>query len=206
MQHVCTSTHTSIRHNDMTSHTCIMRICIRIQIHTYIQVCLFIQGINRTQAYIHTTGMHQWSLFVQALTLFSGVMIITEQFTEILGEKGGQGIAALGGILVFLHVFVAVTPSLTKITQKIYVWNMSFVRDKEVNMQPCCACARMEEGDADEVCMYVCMVCMCVCVNVCVCAHVCMCERERKRRGQDLVQYLCMYVCVYIYIYACESE
>lgn len=94
--------------------------------------------------------MHQWSLFVQSLTLLSGIMIKTDQFTEILGEKGGQGRAALGGILVFFHFFVAVTPILKTITHTLYLWYVASQRD---NSKPaasfCCSAGSVEEGDAD---------------------------------------------------------
>jgi hypothetical protein len=66
--------------------------------------------------------MHQWSLLVQALTLLSGVMISTEQFIEILGEKGGKGIDALGGLLVFFHAFVTVTPLFDQAAKKLFNW------------------------------------------------------------------------------------
>jgi hypothetical protein len=67
-------------------------------------------------------GMHQWSLFVQATTLFSGLMIKAGQFKEIIGEKGGRGADALGGIILFLHAFVTVSPLLEKVSQKLRLW------------------------------------------------------------------------------------
>ncbi len=62
-------------------------------------------------------GMHQWALFVQTLTLLSGVMIKTDQFSEILGEKGGEGITALGNLLVALHFLVGLVPIISQAMQ-----------------------------------------------------------------------------------------
>jgi hypothetical protein len=92
-------------------------------------------------------GMHQWSLFVQSLTLLLGLMIKTDQFTEILGEPGGQGRAALGGILVFFHFFVAFTPMLDQIAHTIYIRYVASRRDG-VLASSCCSVSNMEEGDA----------------------------------------------------------
>ena len=49
-------------------------------------------------------------------------MISTEQFIEILGEKGGKGIDALGGLLVFFHAFVTVTPLFDQAAKKLFDW------------------------------------------------------------------------------------
>jgi hypothetical protein len=92
-------------------------------------------------------NMHEWSLFVQSLTLLAGVMIKTDQFTEILGEKGGQGQAALGGILIFFHFLVAVTPLLDMIVQKLYIWYVNSQR--EGSILACCRTANIEEGDSE---------------------------------------------------------
>jgi hypothetical protein len=92
-------------------------------------------------------NMHEWSLFVQSLTLLAGVMIKTDQFTEILGEKGGQGRAALGGILIFFHFLVAVTPLLDKLVQQVYIWYVSSQR--EGSILACCRTDNIEEGDSE---------------------------------------------------------
>ncbi len=92
-------------------------------------------------------NMHEWSLFVQTVTLLAGVMIKTDQFTEILGETGGQGRAALGGIIISLHFLVTVTPMLDKVAQKLYIWHVSSQRDGAT--LSCCSKANIEDGDSE---------------------------------------------------------
>jgi hypothetical protein len=93
-------------------------------------------------------GMHQWSLFVQSLTLLSGVMIKAEQFMEILGEKGGPGMTTLGIILVVLHFLVGVTPMLDKALQVAYMQYVALSRKHEGALCGSSAAETVEEGDA----------------------------------------------------------
>jgi hypothetical protein len=55
-------------------------------------------------------SMHVFSLIVQAITLLSGLMLITQRFQEILGEDDQQEQNVLAIILVSLHVFVVFAP------------------------------------------------------------------------------------------------
>jgi len=75
--------------------------------------------------------MYQWALFVQTLTLLSGVMIKTDQFTEILGEKGDNGIAELGNLLIALHFLVGFVPIISQA--------ITFLRLRLAATQPKCA-------------------------------------------------------------------
>jgi hypothetical protein len=95
-------------------------------------------------------GMYQWSLFVQTITLLSGVMVKAEQFMEILGEKGGPGMTALGIILVVLHVLVAVTPVLDAVFQTLSLKYVAMRRNGQESIMPCrcCAIENIEEGEA----------------------------------------------------------